>query len=181
MAAPHNKARYGEIWPEHKLQASLDELLNIQSLVVLSGGWAWHFLSPVGHEELKHAHDHKDIDIFVEPTKVAEVVTILKLSQFEKVWTKYDKHESKEDFRRYEKIAEIDGFPAFRITVDFFVRRVPHRKVKGWLVTEPDFLLSLYSNIHSSDKCFAVSAAKNLLARGLDPENRVELIQIPKI
>ena len=76
MGAPHNKNRYGELWPECRIACSLKELNPLRKLVVLSGGWAWHFLSPEGHTEYKHAHDHKDIDVFVHPRNVAEVMHI---------------------------------------------------------------------------------------------------------
>ena len=73
MGNPHNRERYGETWPQHKIDASLVELEEIRDWITISGGWAWHFMSPQGHVELKHAHDHKDIDVFVEPENVALV------------------------------------------------------------------------------------------------------------
>ena len=180
MAAPHNPKRYGETWPQERIDASLAELAEIRERVTLSGGWAWHFLSPPGHQELKHAHDHKDIDVFVEPENVALVVGTLKDRGFGKVGTKYDRFPSAEDFRRYEKLVEPVGRPPFRITIDFFVRRdVPQRKIDGWSIVEPEYLLTLYSNIHSSDKCFAVQTAVKLLAAGIDPQGRPELVEIP--
>jgi hypothetical protein len=104
----------------------------------------------------------------------------LKDRGFEKVWTRYDRLPSAEDFRRYEKIAEMEGERPVRVTIDFFVRDVPHREIEGWQVVEPGFLLSLYSNIHSSDKCFGVQAASRLLKQGIDPVGRPELVEIPK-
>ncbi|MHC4181319.1 MAG: hypothetical protein ACYSWU_27800 [Planctomycetota bacterium] len=137
-------------------------------------------MSPRGHAELKHAHDHKDIDVFVAPQDVAVVVATLKDRGFQKVWTKYDRLPSDEDFRRYEKTVEVDVARPVRVTIDFFVRDdVPHRKIDGWKVVEPRFLLSLYSNIHSSDNCFAVQAAAKLVENGTDPVGREELVQIP--
>jgi len=180
MGAPHNKNRYGEKWPAYQITYPLEELTEIQDLVILSGGWAWHFMSPDGHEEYKHAHDHKDIDLFVAPKNIASVVSVLKSRGFEKAWTKYDKHHSPEDFRRYEKLRRIDATLTLRITVDFFVsENIPYRRVKGWDVVEPRYLLSLYSNINSSDKCFAVQAAVKLLDAGVDPVDREELVAIP--
>lgn len=181
MADPHNPRRYGETWPQGRIDASLVELQEIRPLIVLSGGWAWHFLSPKDHTELKHAHDHKDIDIFVEPENVAAVVSILKSRKFRKVATKYDRFPSEEDFRRYEKTVETEPNKTTRVTIDFFVRRgVPNREIDGWRVVEPEYLLTLYSNIHSSDKCFAVQAAHRLLEKGIDPEGRPELVEIPQ-
>jgi hypothetical protein len=121
MAASHNKSRYGEKWPQYRITYPLDELILLKDSIILSGGWAWHFMSPDGHEEYKHAHDHKDIDIFVLPENVANVVSILKSRGFEKVWTKYDKHQSPEDFRRYEKIITIDEGRTSRITIDLYL------------------------------------------------------------
>lgn len=77
MAAPRNPSRYGETWPQHRIDACLAEMESVHPWVILSGGWAWHFMSPVGHTELKHAHDHKDIDLFVPPGNVATVVSTL--------------------------------------------------------------------------------------------------------
>ncbi len=44
---------------------------------------------------------------------------------------------------------------------------------------EPEVLLSFYSNIHSSDKCFAVQAAVRLLAENIDPHGHPDLVKIP--
>ncbi len=38
----------------------------------LSGGWAWHFMTPAPHVELKQARDHKDVDVFVAPANVSD-------------------------------------------------------------------------------------------------------------
>ncbi|MEM6719829.1 MAG: hypothetical protein AAF611_10960 [Bacteroidota bacterium] len=67
MGAPHNKKRHGEVWPKERISLSLLELQFLREFVILSGGWAWHFLLPANHTEYKHAHDHKDIDVFVDP------------------------------------------------------------------------------------------------------------------
>ena len=180
MGAPHNRARYGETWPQNRIDACLTELEAIRPWIIVSGGWAWHFMSPNRHIELKHAHDHKDIDIFVTPRDLAAVVATLQNRSFIKTWTKYDRLPSDESFRRYEKsVGSCTGKPV-RVTVDFFVRSdVPFREIDGWRVVEPRFLLSLYSNIHSSDKCFAVQAARKLIEKGIDPVGRSELVEIP--
>ena len=180
MGTPHNKKRYGELWNQNRIDICLKELEVIKPFIILSGGWAWHFISPVGHIEYKHAHDHKDIDLFVEPTNVATLVSLLKGRNFEKVWTKYDKLPSQEDFRRYEKRVEINVKSSIKVTIDFFVREnVPHLEIDGWKVTQTKFLLSLYRSIHGSDKCFAVKAAVKLLEEGINPVGRVELVEIP--
>ena len=177
MSDPHNPNRYGEVWPQDRLEASLAEMQALKPWIIVSGGWAWHFLSPKGHPELKHAHDHKDIDVFVEPLSVGTVVALLKERGFAKVRTKYDRYPSDEDFRRYEVTRLTPAERSIRITVDLFVRGdVPNRLIDGWRIVEPRFLLSLYSSIHSSDTCFAVQAAAELLERGIDPRGRAELL-----
>ncbi|MFD2562758.1 hypothetical protein [Aquimarina rubra] len=181
MGAPHNKKRFGELWPTYRIQHSLAALMPLKELVILSGGWAWHFLSPLGHTEYKHAHDHKDIDLFVDPKNVAKVMCILQENDFQKVWTRYDNLPSEENFRRYEKTVITENEKSVRITIDFFVKpNIPHRIVKGWTIVEPSYLLGLYSNIHSSDKCWAVQSAIKLLDQDIDPLDREELVAIPK-
>ena len=174
MGAPHNPDRYGEIWDQKRIDLCLAELRAIRFYAVLSGGWAWHFMSPPGHPEYKHAHDHKDIDIHVPPTMVPTVIAILKGNGFEKVWTRYDKLPSDEDFRRYEKVVGET-----RITIDFFVKSVPFVEIDGWRVVRPETLLTFYGDIHSSDKCFAVQAATRLIAEGIDPIGHPDLVTIP--
>lgn len=174
MSDPHNPARYGETWPQYKLDAYLGAMQPLKALVVLSGGWAWHFLSPAGHPERKHAHDHKDLDLMVPPRCVSSVMGVLLAAGFQKVSTKYDHLPSAEDFRRYEKVVEVEGHAPFRITLDFFVKDVPVLQTpSGWLVVRPDVLLGYYSTIHSSKSCWAVLAAQKILAGGLPPESLV--------
>lgn len=174
MSDPHNPDRYGEVWPQHKIDAYLAAIRHLKSLVVFSGGWAWHFLSPEGHPELKHAHDHKDVDLMVPPRTVSSTMQVLRENGFVKVPTKYDRLPSEEDFRRYEKVVEVEGQPPFRITIDFFVKDVPTLQTPGgWLVVRPDVLLGYYSRIHSSTSCWAVLAAQKLLAQGIQPEHLV--------
>lgn len=179
MADEHNPDRYGETWAQHKIDAYLEAMLPFQSLVVFSGGWAWHFMSPKGHPEYKHAHDHKDVDWMVPPCNVGTVVGMLKANGFEKVTTKYDRLPSAEDFRRYEKVVEDGEHQPFRLTIDFFVRDVPCLVLDGWMVVEPSLLLTFYSTFHSSKSCFAVQAAKKLLDQGIDPVGHPSLVEIP--
>lgn len=184
MGAPHNKERYGELWDQNRIDVCLEEINAVRDLVTLSGGWAWHFMSPVGHAELKHAHDHKDLDVFVKPTDVVEAITRFESRGFKRVWTRYDRLPSEEDFRRYEMTwAPIGGFEnpnPVKVVVDFFVKEVPSIEVNGYRVVEPKTLLSYYGSIHSSDKCFAVQAATKLLARGISPVGHPSLVAIPK-
>ena len=175
MGDQHNRDRYGELWDQERIAVCLGEIEALKDGVILSGGWAWHFMSPIGHKELKHAHDHKDIDIFVNPLDVSRVCSSLKRRGFERVWTRYDRLPSKEDFRRYELL-----HGKTRVVVDFFVKDVPSIDVQGFQVVEPRTLLSLYRNIHSSDKCFAVQAASRLIAAGENPVGRSELVEIPQ-
>ena len=58
-------------------------------LIVVSGGWAWHFMSPA-HDELKHAQDHKDADVFVFPENLWKLLDRLKSDGYEKTWTRFD-------------------------------------------------------------------------------------------
>lgn len=179
MADNHNTARYGETWHQYKIEAYMEVLKALKHSVVLSGGWAWHFMSPEGHVEYKHAHDHKDVDLMVPLRTVWQTTTIIKDLGFAKVGTRYDHLPSAEDFRRYEKEVSVEGQQPFRITIDFFVKDVPVLQCKGgWLVVRPDVLISYYSTIHSSKSCFAVQAAKALLDTGVDPES---LLGNPKL
>ena len=175
MADPHNPKRYGETWDALRIAAYLTELEKIKPHIILSGGWAWHFMSPKGHTELKHAHDHKDVDIFVHPNEVATVIPLLMGMGFEKVKTRFDKMPSDEEFRRYEKTVD-----AGKLTIDMFVKNVPFIMVDGWRLVEPKYLTNLYSTIHSSKSCFAVVSAEKIIAKGESPVNRPELVAIPK-
>lgn len=180
MGDPHNQNRYGELWLPARIETCLEELETIKPFVIISGGWAWHFMSPEEHIEYKHAHDHKDIDLFVPSENVATVVNILKGRDFNKVWTKYDKLPNEVEFKRYEKRVELDNNTSIKVTIDLFIKEVPYQEIAGWLIVEPQFLLSLYSRIHSSDKCFAVQAATKLIEQGIDPIGHPNLVEIPK-
>ena len=71
MRQEHNIKRYGELWPDYRIELGLEILNKLKQWIVISGGWAWHFMSEENHTEYKHAHDHKDIDIFVHPVSQA--------------------------------------------------------------------------------------------------------------
>lgn len=187
MGAPHNRDRYGETWSQYRIDVCLIEIDAIRDIVTLSGGWAWHFLSAIGHKELKHGHDHKDIDIFVNPENVAEVVQRLKDRNFQRAWTRYDRLPSPESFRRYEKTVNYDAHEIedpVKVVIDFFVRDVPSMVLNGYRVVEPRTLLTFYKNIHSSDKCFAVQAASKILSdlsvSPMDIIGDPRLTEIPK-
>jgi len=180
MGANHNKKRYGELWPDFRIKLGLEILEKLKPLIIISGGWAWHFMSIPNHKEYKHAHDHKDIDIFVHPKNIASVMQILLEEGFEKVWTRYDHIPSPEKFRRYEKTDWLDNGKQVRITIDFFVSKtIETNTIDNWTIVEPKTLLSYYSNIHSSDKCWAVKSALKLIDKGENPIGNELLSKIP--
>ena len=45
----HNPERLGELWDNTRLTIILDEINKISDKIVLSGGWAWHFMTPENH------------------------------------------------------------------------------------------------------------------------------------
>lgn len=76
---------------------------------------------------------------------------------------------------------ELENGKFLRITIDFFERNdLETIEANGFTVVRPDVLLSFYRNIHSSDKCWAVMAAKHLLEKGIDPVGHPKLSEIPK-
>lgn len=174
MSAPHNPARAGELWNETRLAVILDEIKAIRDYIVISGGWAWHFMTPPGHTEFKHAHDHKDVDLFVAPSNVGKLAAILKSRGYKKSWTRFDRLPGSQDFTRYTKVvAKKDE--VVKVMLDVFIAEVPSVEVGEFHIVEPKFLLSLYGSIHSSDQCFAVRNASGLLARGINPVGRPEM------
>lgn len=140
MGDPHNPARLGELWDHIRLTILLNELRAIRGQVVVSGGWAWHFMTPAGHTEYKHAHDHKDIDLFVQPTDFAFLLASLKRKGYERTWTRFDRFRDSRDISRYTKTTERDGKPV-KVMLDLFAEEVPFVEVAGFRVLEPSFLL----------------------------------------
>ena len=180
MGAKHNINRYGELWPNYRIELGLEILEKLKQWIVISGGWAWHFMSEENHTEYKHAHDHKDIDIFVHPKNVAQVMCILLEEGFTKTWTRYDRLPSNENFRRYEKIVWLDIGREVRITIDFFeARNLETETINGWQLVSPKTLLSFYSNIHSSNNCWAVKTAVKLIKAGKNPIGHPLLSKMP--
>lgn len=175
MAAPHNPERYGEVWDPAHVAACEADLERIRDLVVVSGGWAWHFMSPPNHLERKHAHDHKDVDLFVPPAHVAELSDRLRGMGYARVQTRFDRRPAPYPFRR---LARPVGKKA--ITIDLFTGEPPHRTLEGgWRVVDPAHLITLYKTVHGSDTCFAVKAAARLLQSGVDPVGHPDLVAIP--
>jgi hypothetical protein len=164
--------RSEDTWDETRIAAQVAEVQAFGNLVVLSGGLAWHFMSPL-HTEYRRLHDHKDVDLFVSPENVQEVLTRLQGRGFERQWTKYDRTST--DFYRYTKyLAEGDG----KIMIDLFIGTPTTTWLQASNVTvvEPKRLLGFYETSHSSKGCVAVQAALKLVAQGVDPIGRPELI-----
>jgi hypothetical protein len=168
MGAPHNTKRYGEQWNLAELAAIQTAIELIREPVVVSGGWAWHFMTPE-HTELKHAHDHKDLDAFVTPERMGDLVALLKGLGFEKTWTRHDG--KSDDFHRYTVVEQ-----GFQVILDLYTGDVPKVTTRsGVTVVEPMHLISLYGTTHQSKECFSFQIAKELLAKGIAPVGRPEM------
>jgi hypothetical protein len=171
MGAPHNTKRYGETWDPEHLAVMSAEIEALRDLCTVSGGWAWHYMTPP-HTELKHAHDHKDADLFVAPASVWEMMARLQERGYERTWTRFDGQS--DDFHRYTKI--VQGTTTFKVILDIFTGDVPSVMTpSGIRVVEPRHLLSLYGVKHSSVQCFAVQTATRLVAASIDPVGHAEM------
>lgn len=171
MGDPRNPKRANERWPAGRLAVLERELRAVASHAVVSGGWAWHFLSPP-HDELKLLHDHKDLDLLVPPRNAGALVAALKDRGYAPCWTRFDAVST--TFRRYA--AHVDGV---KVLVDVFVEAVDSVEANGVRVVAPPTLLGFYRRkVHATDDCVAVRAARELLARGVDPTNRAELVTV---
>jgi hypothetical protein len=175
MSAPNDSGRLGEMWNETRMAIILQEISAIRDYVVISGGWAWHFMTPPGHTEFKHAHDHRDADLFVAPKDVASLLTLLKNRGYEKTWTRFDRMPSSQAFSRHTKHVRTRD-EIVKVMLDLFVAEVPFVEIQGFKVVEPKYLLSLYGTLHGSDKCFSVRIAKRLIAAGINPVGRSEMV-----
>jgi hypothetical protein len=171
MADPPDPRRKGELWNQDRIDAQRAEIEPVRDLVVLSGGWAWHFLSPADHREYKQQHDHKDVDLFVTPGDFDSLRTRLIERGFKRVRTQHDNPSG--NFYRFTK---AEGGSVGKVVFDVFLEEVPSIEVRGFRVVEPRTLLSFYPVRHTSDECVAVRAAKRLVARGISPVGRAELI-----
>lgn len=160
------------MWKQEKFEAQIQALNLIKNYVTVSGGMAWHLMSPP-HKETKYIHDHKDLDLFVNPKDTGIVIATLKQNGFNRYWTKYDGKTP--DFIRYGK-SELLKEKRVKVLIDLFSKIVPYIEIKGYRITKPEYLLSLYGGIHTSHKCVAVRAASILIARGINPVNRNELV-----
>jgi hypothetical protein len=172
MGDPHNPARAGEIWNPIRLELMEREVLRLAELtpeIVISGGWAWHFMSPP-HTEIKIYHDHKDVDILVPPTQFGEVLEYFDAYGYERSKTKYDNPSG--NFYRYTKYFEGNG----KVVFDVFLEIAPFVQLDKVKVAEPKYLLSLYGTKHTSEECAAVIGAKKLIANGISPIGNKALI-----
>jgi hypothetical protein len=131
-------------------------------LFTVSGGWAWHFMSPAGHTEYKTQHDHKDIDAFVLPEKFTEFLARAQQLGYERAATLHD--DPSGNFYRYVKQASSG-----KIVLDIYVKDVPSRELDGIRFVDPVYLLKLYETTHSSKEAHAVKTAAKLVADGIDP------------
>ncbi len=168
MGDPHNKERYGETWNFGNVSALSSEIKKLPKNVVVSGGCAWCIMSPT-HYEYKHAHDLKDIDLFISPSEFVETMDSLCNLGYQREKTKYDKLSP---FYRFVKYADWGGK---KVIIDLFLEDVPKVKVDGRYVVEPTYLLSLYgkhdpdSRLHGSGQCWSVQIAQELLDNGDSP------------
>lgn len=116
MGDPRNPTRKEEVYDPDRLARQFAEVEAVRGLgPVLSGGWAWHFLSPP-HTEYKILHDHKDVDVFVPPQAVLDVRETLLQRGFEKAKTQWDRN----DFFRLTKF-----YKGGKVVFDIFVQEVP--------------------------------------------------------
>lgn len=163
-------------WKQEKLLSQIDTVKSLGDCVIVSGGLAWHIMSPPHIEEKIH-HDHSDIDLFVMPSNSIEVFEKLKELGFNRYWTKY----TTENFYRYGRTIEYNE-KRVKVLIDLFIESVPYIFVNGFNIVEPSYLLTLYDKTHSSKNCTAVKSAKDLIKKGINPIDRYELIgkKVPK-
>jgi len=192
MGDPPNPARIHERWNLHRIAVMEREIAAIREFGVLSGGWGWRLMSPA-HVECEQLHDHKDIDIFVYPHAFSALVGLLGERGYAKAWTRFD--DPSREFIRFARyvenacpncledavLAEGQEFvcvgcnvrwaespcEVVKVILDLFVETVPELVLaNGHRVVEPATLLTFYGDRHSSDRCVAVKAARELVARG---------------
>jgi len=170
MGDPHNPRRANDTWNPERIALQEAEIRKFKRFFTVSGGWAWHFMSPPGHKEYKNQHDHKDVDVFVPPALFAEFVVKAKELGYDRAATLHDNPSG--TFYRYTKFAT-----AGKVVFDVYVEPVPYREIDGIKVVEPKHLLSLYEKTHTSKECWAVQAATKLIAEGKDPVDNPALIR----
>jgi hypothetical protein len=166
-------------WSTKRVEIYLGDLFIIAPDVVISGGWAWHFLSPPGHVETKFSHDHRDVSMFVAPSRMTSVSLDIGELGFTECVLKTDKSHGKvpkDEFHRYEKFVDNVGL---KMVFEVTVREVPFRTIGEYQVLDPKELLKLYEK--STADWGAVVAARKLIAEGIDPQGRPELMGLPTL
>jgi len=190
MGDPHNPERMGEKWNPLRWLVLSREIEAVKEFGALSGGWAWHFMSPP-HQEEKHLHDHRDIDMHVFPNRFAELVTFLTEQGYDRQKTRFD--DPSGEFIRFEKyftdvchacedesVVQENGIwvciecgaasnhapEPIKVIFDLFVHGVPTIEVDGYTVVEPVHMLTFYGVKHSSEQCVAVQAARKIVKDG---------------
>ncbi len=192
MGAPHNKSRYGEKWNEISTSLLVLELCHFQNILgtdlhnmVISGGWAWCLMSP-RHIDYKHAHDLKDIDLFINPNFFGVFHQALELLDYTREHTKYDKLSP---FYRYSKLVKGMGCEEKqagpiekKVILDVFLKEVPSVLTEDYFyVVEPSVLSTFYglhnpdSLLHGSGQCWSLHIAKRIMANGGSPLNNSEM------
>ena len=165
--------RQGELWNPRRLQdqeETLEALFTANSDAwTISGGYAWHLMSPRGHIEEKHLHDHKDLDVFVRPDLFTLVLPTLKNLGFIKAQTLHD--DPSGSFVRYTRFKE-----GGKLVLDIYIEDIPSVLIDTYRIVEPNHLIGLYDKTHSSKNCIAVIEAKKLVAQGISPIGRQELL-----
>lgn len=159
------------MWDQVRIDEQLQEVEAIRDRVIISGGLAWHLISPP-HKEKKQLHDHKDVDVFVPPANrgFGLLAGLLSSRGFKRARTLYD--DPSGSFYRFTKYTD-NG----KIMFDIFVEDVPSISLdSGYKIVEPKHLLSLYEGTHSSKDCLAVKAATELIEKGINPIGRSELV-----
>jgi hypothetical protein len=157
---------FGQRWNPLQLQVIERELAAVQPYVLVSGGWAWHLLTPGEHTEYTQAHNHDGADLFVPPPYVAPLLALLSARGYTRVWSGFDRLPSDADFTRYARTIYGEAEPV-KVVFDLFVADVPCVDVGGFRVVAPSHLLSLDGH-SSSDRCLSALIARELIARGED-------------
>lgn len=200
MGDPHNPARMGEMWNPLRWRRLATEIEAVKEYGALSGGWAWHFMSPP-HQEEKHLHDHRDIDLHVFPSRFAELVVVLEGRGYRRQKTRFD--DPSGEFIRYEKyftdichacedesMVQEEGVwtciecgamrnpppEPIKVIFDLFVHEVPTIEAQGYTVVEPNHMLTFYGVKHSSEQCVAVQAARRIQEAGGEIVGNPELV-----
>ena len=173
MSDPHNPARDDDVWNPRRLQEhedTLEALFTVHAdALTVSGGHAWHLMSPRGHIEFKRLHDHSDLDLFVIPRLLTSVLPTLKNLGFIKAQTLHD--DPSGSFVRYTRFKE-----GGKLVLDIYIEDVPSVLIDTYRIVEPNHLIGLYDKTHSSKNCIAVIEAKKLVAQGISPIGRQELL-----